>query len=426
MTSRPPPSSPATPLPRATPESVGMCSRRLARIDRHLQERYVAPGRLPCALLQVSRDGRLVHQSVLGMADLESATPVAEDSIVRIYSMTKPITSVAFMMLVEEGLVALDDPVHRFIPGWRDLGVYRSGLPGSFQTVPTAAPMRMLDLLRHTSGLTYGFQVRTNVDAAYRQCKLDTSQQPGLQAFVDALGALPLEFSPGTAWNYSVSTDVLGYLVGEISGVPFDEFLRQRILEPLGMFDTAFHVPEAKARRLAQCYVRSASGKLEPAATADYAQRPAAPSGGGGVVSTAPDYMRFCEAMRRGGTLGDVRLLGPKTVELMRANHLPGKGDLADLSVSLFSEATYKGVGFGLGFAMTTDVAATGVAGSVGEYWWGGMASTAFWIDPVEDICVVFLTQLIPSSTYPIRRELRTLVNAAVLESRAHPGAMRA
>jgi CubicO group peptidase (beta-lactamase class C family) len=404
----------------AKPESVGLCSKHLARLDRFLAEKYVSPGKLPCALLQVAREGQLVHQTVLGHASLETGAPLREDSIVRIYSMTKPITSVAFMMLVEEGLVALDDPVHRFIPAWRDLGVYIAGLPGAFQTRPTDAPMRMIDLLRHTSGLTYGFQTRTNVDAAYRSAKIDPFEQAqGLDGFIDELAKLPLEFSPGTAWNYSVSTDVLGYLVGKISGVPFEQFLQQRILGPLGMVDTAFHVPEAKASRFAQCYMNSPAGKLLPLAGHTFREPPSAPSGGGGLVSTAGDYMRFCEAMRRGGARGDVRLLGPKTVKLMRSNHLPGGRDLADISVSMFTEAAYRGVGFGLGLAMTTDVARTGIAGSLGEYWWGGAASTAFWIDPVEDVCVVFLTQFMPSSLYPIRRELRTMVNAAILDSKA-------
>jgi CubicO group peptidase (beta-lactamase class C family) len=404
----------------AKPESLGMCSQRLARLDRFLAERYVAPGRLPCALLHVAREGQLVHRTVLGHASLETGAPLAEDSIVRIFSMTKPITSVAFMMLVEEGRVALDDPVHRYIPAWRDLGVYVAGLPGAFQTRPTDATMRIIDLLRHTSGLTYGFQTRTNVDAAYRAGRIDPFEQAGgLDGFIDALSTLPLEFSPGTAWNYSVSTDVLGYLVGVISGMPFDEFLRRRIFEPLGMRDTAFHVPEDKVARFAQCYMNSPAGKLVPMPGRTFREPPTAPSGGGGLVSTASDYMRFCEAMRRGGALGEARLLGPKTVQLMRVNHLPGGRDLADLSVSLFSESIYRGVGFGLGFAMTTDVARTGIAGSVGEYWWGGAASTVFWIDPVEDVCVVFLTQFMPSTFYPIRRDLRTMINAAILDSKA-------
>ncbi len=410
----------------ATPESVGMSGERLARIDRFLVERYVGAGKLPGAQLLVARDGRVVHQTLLGHADLEAGRPLREDAIVRIYSMTKPITSVAFMMLVEEGKVALDDPVHRFIPSWRNLGVYvggGGGLPGTppgWLTKPTDAPMRMIDLLRHTSGLTYGFQNRTNVDAAYRAFKIDTFERDdGLQGFVDALAAIPLEFSPGTAWNYSVSTDVLGYLVEKISGQRFDQFLHQRIFVPLGMRDTGFFVDEARAARLAQCYVRTPEGKLTPAQIGSFRESPTAPSGGGGLVSTAADYMRFCECLRRGGELDGRRLIGPKTLWLMRQNHLPDGRDLADVSLSMFTEATYKGVGFGLGFAMTTDVARTAVAGSKGEYWWGGAASTAFWVDPVEDICVVLLTQFMPSTLYPIRRELRTMVNAAVIDSKA-------
>jgi len=411
----------------ASPENHGMCPTRLARIDRFLSQRYIDSGRLPCAQVLVARDGQVVHQSVLGKANLASGTPLREDSIVRIYSMTKPITSVAFMMLVEQGLVALDDPVHRYIPAWRDLAVYVAGgnglpdTPLGWQTRPTEAPMRIIDLLRHTSGLTYGFQSRTNVDAAYRANKIDTfAQGEGLEAFIESLAKVPLEFSPGTAWNYSVSTDVLGYLVGKISGLPFDEYLRRHIFQPLGMVDTDFHVGDDKAARLAECYVNGPDGKLVPLTPiSEFRAPPATPSGGGGLVSTAADYMRFCECLRRGGALGETRLISPKTLALMRANHLPDGKDLADLSISLFSEAVFKGVGFGLGFAMTTDVAKTTVAGSVGEYWWGGAASTAFWIDPVEDICVVFLTQFMPSSLYPIRRELRTLVNAAVLESKA-------
>jgi CubicO group peptidase (beta-lactamase class C family) len=334
--------------------------------------------------------------------------------------MTKPITSVAFMMLVEEGRLALEDPVHRYIPSWRDLGVYRSGTVGAFQTRPVDTPMRIVDLLRHTSGLTYGFQMRTSVDAAYRSEKVDPFQQKeGLDGFIDALSKLPLEFSPGTAWNYSVSTDVLGYLIGKVSGMPFDRFVKQRILDPLGMVDTAFHVSDDKASRFAECYTTASSGALVRAQTHDYRSPPSAPSGGGGLVSTAGDYMRFCEALRCGGALGDVRLLGPKTLRLMRANHLPGGAELADCSISMYSEAVYQGIGFGLGFAVTVDPVKAGIASSPGEYWWGGMASTAFWIDPVEDISVVFLTQLVPSSLYPIRRELRTMVNAAIVDSKA-------
>ncbi len=280
--------------------------------------------------------------------------------------------------------------------------------------------MRIIDLLRHTSGPTYGFQSRTNVDAAYRANKIDVLERDdGLDGFIDALAKMPLEFSPGTAWNYSVSTDVLGFLVSKISGLPFDEFLRQRIFGPLGMHDTDFFVPTDKASRLAQCYIRGADGKLAPLPGHNFLEPPAAPSGGSGLVSTASDYMRFCECLRSGGALGEVRLLGPKTLALMCANHLPGGCDLGDRSISLFSGALFKGLGFGLGFAMTTDVAKSRVAGSVGEHFWGGSASTTFRIDPVEDISVVFLTQFAPSTLYPIRRELLTMINAAVIESRA-------
>lgn len=417
-------------IPTASPASQGLCAERLTRIDRFLQQRYVGPGNLPNAQLLVARHGHIVHHSVLGQAVLPTdgvtGRAMTDDTIVRIYSMTKPITSVAFMMLVEEGLVALDDPVHRFIPSWRGLGVYQAGgagVPGGgggWVTKPTSAPMRMIDLLRHTSGLTYGFHMRTSVDAAYRKAKLEPFEQAnGLQGFVDALAEIPLEFSPGTAYNYSVSTDVLGYLVEKISGVPFADFLQQRILGPLGMVDTAFHVPEDKRQRFAQCYIQGADGQLGVLPGRTFLEPTTCPSGGGGLVGTAADYLRFCECLRRGGELEGVRLLGPKTLKLMTSNHLPGGADLADVATSLFSEATYHGIGFGLGFAMTTDVARTGIAGSPGEYWWGGAASTAFWVDPVEDLSVVFMTQFMPSSLYPIRRELRTMVNAAVVDSAA-------
>ena len=340
-----------------------------------------------------------------------------EDTIFRIYSMTKPVTSIALMMLAEEGRISLDDPVARWIPSWREQTVYRAGQPGAFVAQPVDAPMRVVDLMRHTSGLTYGFQNRTNVDAAYRSLRLDAFEAESLEALVEGLARVPLEFSPGTSWNYGVSTDVVGHLVSLASGLPFDEFVRSRILVPLGMHDTDFHVPEAKVARFADCYVRSAAGTLAPAQLASFLAPPRAPSGGGGLVGTAADYLRFCEMLRRGGELGGVRLVGPKTLALMRTNHLPGGKGIADLApAGMFSEAAYQGMGFGLGFAMVTDPARYGVTASMGEFSWGGMASTAFWVDPVEDVCVVFMTQLMPSSTYPIRRELRTMVNAAIVE----------
>lgn len=401
-------------MSREAPEAVGLSSSRLQYLDRHIQQRYIDKGRLPCAMTLVERRGQLVHFSTGGQMDLERARPLQQDTLFRIYSMTKPITSVALMMLVEEGLIALDDPVHRYIPQWRNLAVYEAGFLETFRTRPTKAPMRIIDLLRHTSGLTYGLQQRTNVDAAYRKFGFGDPAGTGtLEAMIEGLAKIPLEASPGEVWNYSVSTDVLGYLVGKVSGEPFEEFLRQRIFTPLGMVDTDFHVPAPKASRLAACYVIAQDGRLklqDDPQTSNYLRPPAFISGGGGLVSTAADYLRFCRMLLNGGTLDGTRLLSPKTVELMTANHLPGGKELPDMSVSLFSEAGYSGVGFGLGFAVTTNPARTLIPGSQGDFSWGGMASTYFWIDPREQLIVIFMTQLIPSTLYNLRRELRTLV----------------
>lgn len=400
------------------PEKLGFSSDRLATLDRFLQTRYVEPGHLPGAQIQIVRRGELVHEAVLGLADRERGTPLAADTVFRIYSMTKPITSLAFMMLVEEGLVALDDPVTRFIPEWKDLGVFAAGVTPNFITTPPTRPMQMVDVLRHTSGLTYGFQNRGNVDAAYRRLKIaDTAGPLDMDGFVAELAKLPLEFSPGEAWNYSISTDVLGVLVQRISGQPFQAFLQERIFDPLGMGDTGFQVRQDQRPRFAACYNAAPGGGLtlqDDPETSPYLKAPVFHSGGGGLVSTAKDYMAFCKMLGRGGELDGQRLIAPKTLNLMASNHLPGGQDLTDLSRSLFSEATNAGVGFGLGFAVTFDPVKAMLPSSPGEYYWGGAASTAFWVDPVEDVQVVFMTQVLPSSTYPIRRELRTLVYAAL------------
>jgi CubicO group peptidase (beta-lactamase class C family) len=398
--------------------STSISKERLARIDRLVQSRYLDTGRLPCAVTLVEHRGKIVHESRLGYMDVERRRPVQEDTIFRIYSMTKPITSIAFMMLVEEGLVALDDPVHRYIPQWRDLGVYEAGFLDTFRTRRTSRPMRIIDLLRHTSGLTYGFQQRTNVDAAYRKLQLgEVGGSVPLDAMIDGLAKMPLEFSPGDAWNYSVATDVLGWLVGRISGMPFEQFLKQRIFAPLGMHDTDFFVPAEKADRLAACYRFTPTAPMrlidEPQSS-NYLRPPAFVSGGGGLVSTTADYLRFTRMLLNGGSLDGVRIVGPKTLELMTANHLPGGKDLTEISVSLFTEATYAGVGFGLGFAVTLDPARTLLPGTAGDISWGGMASTYFWVDPREELIVIFMTQLMPSATYPLRRELRTLVYSAL------------
>jgi CubicO group peptidase (beta-lactamase class C family) len=404
-------------------ESAGMSGERLKRIDSFIAAKYIDSGKLPCAQTLVWRRGELVHSSTLGKADVERGTPLREDAIFRIYSMTKPVTSVAFMMLVEEGLVALDDPVHRYIPEWRGMGVYEAGIDGAYQTAKTAQPIRCIDLLRHTAGLTYGFQNRTNVDAAYRKLKIGNfDTEGGLEAMMGQLAKLPLEFSPGEAWNYSVATDVVGYLVEKISGVPFERFLEERIFGPLKMKDTGFFVPEDKRDRFTSCYALTPSGRVvlqDDRESSIYLKEQPLKSGGGGLVGTAADYLRFSRMLLNGGELDGARIISPKTLQLMTMNHLPGGKELVEVSRSLFSEAVFEGLGFGLGFAMTVNQARTKTPGSLGEYFWGGMASTAFWVDPVEDLTCVFMTQLMPSNSYPIRRELRTLVYSAVTESSA-------
>jgi CubicO group peptidase (beta-lactamase class C family) len=416
----------------ASPESAGMSKAALDRVDAHLKQRYVDAGRLPGTQLLVYRRGKVVHSTVQGFADLERKAPVRDDTIFRIYSMTKPITSVAFMMLVEEGRVALDEPVHKYIPEWKNLGVFQAGTAPAFLTRPPSRPMLIIDLLRHTSGLTYGFQQRSNVDAAYREMKIGEVVKSGtLQSMIEDLAKIPLEFSPGEAWNYSVATDVIGYLIGKISGQPFDQFLKQRILDPLRMTDTDFFVPADKAHRFAACYSADPKGGLNPLAaerkgdltlqddpaTSSFLSPPSFISGGGGLCSTVADYLTFCRALLGGGELGGIRLLGPKTLKLMTSNHLPGGVDLPAMSRSLFSEAAYNGIGFGLGFAVTMNPAQTLIPGSPGEFSWGGAATTSFFIDPAEELITIFMTQVLPSSAYPLRRELRTLVYSAISDS---------
>ncbi len=347
----------------ASPESAGMSTTALNRLEAHLKSRYLDSGRFPGTQVLIYRRGKIVHSTVQGFADLERKAPMKDDTIFRIYSMTKPITSVAFMMLVEEGKVALDEPVAKYIPEWKNLGVFVAGTAPAFLTRPPTRPMQIVDLLRHTSGLTYGFQQRSNVDAAYREKKIGEVIKAGtLDSMIEDLAKIPLEFSPGEAWNYSVSTDVLGYLVGKISGVPFEQFLKERIFKPLGMNDTDFFVPSDKAHRFAACYSADPQGGFNPLAaerkgtltlqddptTSSFLSPPSLVSGGGGLCSTAADYLTFCRALLNGGELGGVRLLGPKTLKLMASNHLPGGVDLPAMSRSMFAEAAYNGIGFGL------------------------------------------------------------------------------
>jgi CubicO group peptidase (beta-lactamase class C family) len=400
------------------PDAAGMDAGRLARIDEHLRTRYLEPGKIAGCLSVVARDGQVAWASALGERDRARHLPMTEDTIFRMHSMTKPITSVAIMSLYEEGHFQLDDAVAKLIPQWRDLRVYRGGNHPLWLTEPCARPMTVRDLLTHTSGLTYGFLERTNVDAAYR--KLGVGGPAGTLAdMVGQLAGLPLEFSPGTRWNYSVSTDVLGYLVEVLSGRSFDRFLEERIFAPLGMTDTAFTVPDDKADRLAASYRRAPDKSLELVEAADaspYRRPRTFFSGGGGLVSTASDYLRFAQMLLNGGVLDGERVLGPRTLALMTQNHLPGAQDLAALATGAFSETTYDGTGFGLGFWVLLDQARAQSVSSPGEFGWGGMASTVFWVDPAEDLIVLFLTQLTPSGTFDFRGQLRSIVYGAIVD----------
>ena len=413
------------------PETVGMSSARLTQLDQVMKRRYVDGGYLPGMLTQVYRKGHLVHTGICGHMDLERGKPMREDAIFRIYSMSKPITAVALMMLVEEGLIGLDDIVHSHIPEWKNVGVYSSGMPSllpdappSFLTTPVQRAMKVVDLATHTSGLTYGFMMRSAVDAAYRKAKVVDRETPGgLQGMVGQLAQIPLDFSPGTAWNYSVSIDVLGYLVEKLSGMSFGEFLRTRLFDPLGMKDTAFYVPPNDIERFTSCYQPETQGSglrlQDDGRESTYAKPPMLESGGGGLVSTAHDYLRFCRMMLNGGTLDGVQILSPKTVALFSLNYLPDAREIADMALpGMFSESGYAGVGFSLGCGVNVNVAKTRLPGSLGEYFWGGAAATAFWIDPKEELTVVFMTQVIGSpARLTLRRDLRTLVYSAMTES---------
>ena len=391
----------------------GFVADRLPRIAAHL-ERYVDEGKLPGVLCLLSRGGEEAFFHAYGARDAERGEPMRRDTVVRFYSMTKPVASVALMMLYEEGHFQLDDPVAKTIPAWRDLAVFDRGDEQRYSVKPPEGPLTIKHLLTHTSGLTYGFMNQHPVDAMYRAANVTGGT---LEDMVQKLAAIPLKFSPGTRWSYGVSTDVCGYLVERFSGQALDEFIGERIVAPLGMEDSGFHVRADALERFAACYQHVPPGGYrlqDDPAQSRYRQRPTFLSGGGGMVGTIDDYHRFARMLLGKGALDGQRLLGRKTAEYMASNHLPGNCDLAAMGQPVFSETSYEGVGFGLGFSVVVDPAAANVLDSLGEFAWGGAASTYFWIDPVEEVIAVFLTQLLPSSTYPIRRELKTLVYQAL------------
>jgi CubicO group peptidase (beta-lactamase class C family) len=404
----------------ADPTDLGFDPTRLARIDEHFA-RFVDDGLLAGWQIAVTRRGETVHSSTYGSRDLEAGLPVEDDTLWRIYSMTKPLTSVALMQLWERGLLELTDQVSRWIPSFADVRVYDKGSAQKPWTVPATEPVRVWHLLTHTAGLTYGFMHTAVADGIYRANGYEWGVPPDtdLEAACDAWAAMPLLFQPGTRWGYSVATDVVGRLVEVISGQRLDAYLAEHVTGPLGMVDTSFWVEPERAERLAALYTPSpvdgTAMRLEAFGAAAL-QEPVFLSGGGGLVSTAADYLRFTAALLQGGQLEGTRVLGPRTLRMMASNHLPGGLDLGALSVGGFAETTFEGIGFGLGFATVLDPRPSKTLVSRGEYYWGGAASTAFWVDPTEEVTAVLMTQLLPSSTHPLRSQLRQLVYAALLD----------
>jgi CubicO group peptidase (beta-lactamase class C family) len=385
-----------------------------------LADRYVQEGKFPGAQVQVAHRGKVALRHTVGHADVETGRPLRDDAIYRLYSMTKPITSVALMQLYEQGFISLDDPVSAFIPEFTDMDVLVGGSLTSPQTRPATTVMTIKHLLTHTSGLTYGFFFQNNVDAMYRADGIGEFKlkEDSLEDVVSLLGTKPLQFDPGTAWNYSMSTDVCGRLVEVIAGVPLDQYIADNITGTLRMPDSGFHVPQAAADRFTTNYAFTAGNprvRFEPFDDSPYLKAPAFLSGGGGMVGTLSDYQRFADMLGFGGVLDGERIIGRKTLEYMTLNHLPGGRTLNELGQSTFSEASMDGMGFGLGFSSLVDPAANAAVSSFGEFAWGGAASTAFWVDPVEEITCVFMTQFMPSSHYGVRRQLKAVVYQALL-----------
>jgi CubicO group peptidase (beta-lactamase class C family) len=404
--------------PSVDPSAAGFSADRLRRIDSHFAG-YVDSGRLAGWQVAIMRRGNLVHHATYGKRNTETGDDWTADTIVRMYSMTKPITSVAAMILHEEGRLQLTDPVAKYIPAFANTPVYRSGSFEAPLTEPQTEPMRIWHLLTHTSGLTYGFHNSHATDAIYRKDGFAWGIPQGLdlEACCERWAALPLVFQPGSEWNYGVSTDVLGRVVEVVSGQLLDEFLRERVLDPLGMVDTEFWVPEDKRDRFAELYYRHPTSKQATKMPAPaLAKRPTMLGGGGGLCGTAADYLRFTQMLMNRGELDGIRILGSRTIDYMTRNHLPGNADMEEFGRPLFAENTSVGIGFGLGFSVVLDAAANRVPGTEGTYSWGGAASTIFWNDPREEITVVFLTQLLPSSTYPIRPLLQQLVSQALVD----------
>ena len=397
--------------------SAGFCPARLTRISPWLK-RYVDEKKLPFAHVAVLRKGQLAYNNFYGVRDIEEGSPVVEDGIYRIYSMTKLVTTVAALVLYEKGAFQLDDPVDKFVNEFRDARVFISGRKDSINSVEAETPMTIRQLMNHTSGLTYGAFDPGPVGQLMRSGKIDFGNlQANLGDTVRRLASIPLCFQPGSQWRYGVSTDVLGYVIEVVTGKTLLQVFDELIFKPLNMNDTFFEVPINKVKKFCSLYTRTKSESLkllECAGSSRFCKPVNMYSGGGGLISSMRDYLVFLEMIRCGGRYNDAQILGRKTVELMLRNHL--SGDMASMGQPTFSEMPMEGIGFGLGGAILLDPAKAQILGSEGEFTWGGMASTAFWIDPKEELSVVFMTQLIPSSCYPIRRELRVLVYQALVD----------
>ena len=419
---------------KVNPDAAGFDADRLRLIDDHLRRSYIDPQKIAGCQVVVSRRGQIAHHSSLGSMDLERDRPVLDDTIWRLYSMTKPVTGVALLTLYERGLFQLTDPVSRFLPEFRDMQVKERLEDGTSRLVDAERPITIRDAMMHMTGIGYGprgarldlasigrrREAAAGVDAAPDRGPGGLGRGATLETLIQGLAGEPLRFQPGTHWLYSWSTDLCARLVEVISGQPFDEYLQVTLLDPLGMGDTGFHVPDEDADRLAALYTRDVHKRLElldDPETSPLRRKPTLLLGGGGLIGTTHDYLRFCDMLLNGGQREGVRVLGPKTVELMASNHLPGGGDLRSVALpGGYGEVGFDGMGFGLTVAVSQGPVATGAAGSPGEYMWGGAASTAFWIDPVEELIVIFMTQLVPSGTFNFRGQLKSLVYGSIID----------
>ncbi len=400
-----------------TPKEAGFSPERLERITEHLQRSYVAPGKIAGCQTLVARHGHVAYFRSLGEMDRERKRPMQDDTIFRIYSMSKPITSVALMQLYEEGRFQLNDPVYRAIPEWSDMKVWVAGEGASMELKAPDQPITFRHVLSHTGGLSYG-ATRHPGDRAYATQGVQRGRGETLKTFVEKLAHVPLRYEPGTRWMYSFSTDVCGYLVEALSGQRFERYLQEHIFDPLGMRDTSFWVAPEQQSRFAANYQRQPDKSIrliDDPENSTYLREPAFFSGGGGLTSTTADYLRFCEMLRRGGELDGARVLGRRTIAMMHKNHLPGGGDLSKLAMGAFSETAYEGIGFGLGFATTLSEVASGSLGE-GDYYWGSAASTIFWVDPNEDLVCIFMTQLMPSATFNFRGQLKNIIYSSIVE----------